>query len=256
MKRSPAAPSDAQWWRTFFETPDSLQLAFFPDQWVTDRQVEGLHRLLRPWRPQHILDLCCGHGRHLIPLRQRGYPIVGLDASSLMLDRARTACVAAEVPAGLVRGEAQRLPFEDAAFDVVLCLFNSFGYLATDDENEQVLRETARCLQPGGRFLLDSRNRAYQLSQLPFSEIVPLQGGGAVWLECRHDAARGRLVSEFRSAGTGRLLHRASIRSYSLTQLQHMLERQGLPVQDVFGGYDWAPFRGDSRELLILAGRQ
>jgi SAM-dependent methyltransferase len=173
-----------------------------------------------------------------------------------MLEQARTASVAAQVPARLVRGEAQRLPFQNEAFDVVLCLFNSFGYLAADDENEQVLRETARCLQSGGRFLLDSRNRSYQLLQLPFSEIVPLQGGGAVWLECRHDAARGRLVSEFRCAGTGRLLHRASIRSYSLTQLERMLERCGLQVQGVFGGYDWAPFRGYSRELLILAGRE
>jgi len=254
---SPSLPrQDEGWWRAFFESPDSLSLAFFPDDWVTDRQVKGLDRLLKPWRPQRILDLCCGHGRHLAPLLERGYAAVGLDASDLMVTRAQAAVRRTGRRGSVVRGEAQHLPFAEGAFDVALCLFNSFGYLASDEGNEQVLRETARCLRPGGRFLLDTRNRAYQLSQLPFSEIVPVPGGRAVWLECRHDARRGRLVSEFRCAGTGRLLHRASIRSYSLSQLERLLKRSGLPIIDLYGGYDWTPFRGDSRELLILAERR
>ena len=250
------APQDEGWWRAFFESPDALRLAFFPDDRVTDQQVKGLDRLLKPWRPRRILDLCCGHGRHMAPLLERGHPVVGLDASSLMVARAHAAVRRTGAAGGAVRGEAQRLPFAEEAFDVVLCLFNSFGYLPSDKENEQVLRETARCLLPGGRFLLDTRNRDYQLSQLPFSEIVPLQGGGAVWLECRHDAPRGRLVSEFRCAGTGKLLYRASIRTYSLSELERMLTRCGLPIAETYGGYDWTPFRGDSRELLILAERR
>ncbi|MBM3471862.1 MAG: methyltransferase domain-containing protein [Armatimonadetes bacterium] len=256
MNPPASAPPDEAWWRAFFESPDSLTLAFFPDDWVTDRQVKGLDRLLMPWRPRRVLDLCCGHGRHMAPLLERGYPVVGLDASSLMVTRAQAAVRQTGATGGVVRGEAQRLPFAEGAFDVVICLFNSFGYLPTDEENEQVLRETARCLRPRGRFLLDTRNRAYQLSQLPFSEIVPLQGGGAVWLECRHDVPRGRLVSEFRSAGTGKLLHRASIRTYSLSELERMLTRCGLLIAETYGGYDWTPFRGDSRELLLLTERR
>ncbi|MBM3500292.1 MAG: class I SAM-dependent methyltransferase [Armatimonadetes bacterium] len=245
-------PADDDWWRAFFENPDSLRLAFFPEQWVTDRQVDGLARLLAPWRPRCILDLCCGAGRHMAPLLRRGYPVVGLDASSMMVARARSAVGGV---GRVVRGEAQRLPLASGAFDVVLCLFNSFGYLPTDEANQQVLREAARCLRPGGRLLLDTRNRAYQLSQLPFSEIVALQGGGAIWLECRHDPVRDRLVSEFRCAGTGRVLHRASIRCYSLAELEAMLTRCGLRLDDTFGGYDWTPLRADSREVLILAVR-
>jgi SAM-dependent methyltransferase len=253
----PTPTGHEDWWRTFFESPDSLELAFFPERWVTDRQVEGLDRLLAPWHPRRILDLCCGQGRHLVPLLQRGYPVVGLDASSMMTCQAHAAARAACPRAGVVvRGEAQHLSFAEGAFDAVLCLFNSFGYLPSDEANAQVLRETARCLQPGGRFLLDTRNRAYQLSQLPFSEIVPLPRGGAVWLECRPDEAGKRLVSEFRSAGTGKLLHRASIRSYSLAELEAMLAGAGLRLEATFGGYDWKPFRGDSRELLILAVRE
>jgi len=256
VEPTPRPPAAEDWWRTFFESADCLRLAFFPEQWITDRQVEGLSRLLAPWRPRRILDLCCGAGRHLAPLLRRGYPVVGVDASGMMVARAHAAAARVQRGSRVVRGEAQRLPFAAASFDVVLCLFNSFGYLPTDEQNAQVLRETARCLRPNGRFLLDTRNRSYQLSQLPFSEIVPLQGGGAVWLECRHEADRGRLVSEFRCAGTGRVLHRASIRTYSLAELERMMAHEGLRIEDTFGGYDWTPFYGDSRELLVLAVRQ
>lgn len=246
-------PED-RWWRRFFESPDSLRLAFFPDEETTAGQVAGLTRLLGLWSPKRVLDLCCGPGRHLAPLARSGCPVIGLDASAFMLERARMAARSAAVQAPLVRAEAERLPFADRAFDLILCLFNSFGYLS-DEGNQAILHETARCLEPGGRFLLDTRNRAHQLSHLPFSEVVPLEGGGAVWLECTQDAAGERLVSVFRTAGTGKVLYRASIRCYTMDELEDMLRRAGLEIETVYGGYDWRPFRGRTREVLTLARR-
>ncbi|MGQ9730792.1 MAG: class I SAM-dependent methyltransferase [Candidatus Zipacnadales bacterium] len=247
---------DPTWWRHFFESSDAFRLAFFPPPHVTRMQVEALARLLGRWQPRRVLDLCCGHGRHLVPLLTKGYAMVGLDASAYMTYQAASAAAQAGFKGVIIRGLAQELPFRRGAFDVILCLFNSFGYLATDEENERVLKEVGRCLEQGGRFLLDTRNRARQLAQLPFSEIVPLQEGGAVWLTCTHDHSRERLVSEFRTAGTGELLYRASIRVYHLSELEAMLTRSGLRVQHTFGDYHWRPFQNDSRELLILARRE
>lgn len=245
---------DDRWWRRFFESPHSLRLAFFPDGRVTATQVAGLHRLMEPWQARRVLDLCCGAGRHLVPLAELGYPVTGLDVSAFMLREARSAARSAGVSAHLVRGEAQRLPFAGGSFDAVVCLFNSFGYLP-DAGNAEIIGEVARCLQPGGRLLLDTRNRAYQFARLPFSEVVPLEGGGAVWLECARDATGHRLVSVFRAAGSGKVLYRASIRCYTIDELEEMLEHAGLRIEAVYGGYNWRPFRGDSREVLILARR-
>jgi SAM-dependent methyltransferase len=243
------------WWRDFFESPDSLRLAFFPEPDVTHRQVQALDRWLAAWAPRRALDLCCGAGRHLVPLAQRRYRMVGVDASEFMTNRAQAAARETGARPGLVRAEAQHLPLRTACFDAVLCLFNSFGYLETDAANEAVLAEVARCLTPGGRFLLDTRNRDLLLSHLPFSQILPLEQHGAVWLECTADAAGRRLLSRFRSPADGRLLHRASIRVYALDELQAMLARARLHTEAVLGGYDGCPFTGDSRELLILARR-
>jgi len=46
----------------------------------------------------------------------------------------------------------RRLPFADASFDAVLNLFNAFGYLEDDAQDELVLHEVARVLRPGGRY--------------------------------------------------------------------------------------------------------
>ena len=209
--------------------------------------------MMRAWRPGRVLDLCCGHGRHLVPLAKRGHCVTGIDASQLMVSRATAASRAARAPASVVQGDASLMPFPSGAFDAVICLFNSFGYMESDDANEAILREVTRCLSPGGRFLLDTRNRAFQLSHLPFSEIVPVESGGAVWLECDVDESGDRLVSVFRCAGTGRMLHQASIRAFHLHELRAMFTRAGLHITETYGGYHWGPFRPDSRELLIVA---
>jgi SAM-dependent methyltransferase len=53
----------------------------------------------------------------------------------------------------------RRLPFAGASFDAVLNLFNAFGYLEDEAQDELVLAEVARVLAPGGRFLQELANR-------------------------------------------------------------------------------------------------
>jgi len=35
------------------------------------------------------LDLCCGIGRHSVPLAERGYQVTGIDLSPVLIARAR-----------------------------------------------------------------------------------------------------------------------------------------------------------------------
>src|SRR2546422_6505853 len=44
--------------------------------------------LFRSPQGSSILDLCCGHGRHAIPLAQRGYKVTGQDLSEVFLREA------------------------------------------------------------------------------------------------------------------------------------------------------------------------
>jgi len=95
-----------------------------------------------------VLDLCCGTGdmtAALVKLRPAGgEPVMGLDFSAEMLDRARAKFAGANVR--WVEGDAMRLPFPDASFDLVTAAFgfrNLTNYAAG-------LAEMARVLRPGG----------------------------------------------------------------------------------------------------------
>jgi len=106
-----------------------------------------------------LLDLCCGQGRHVVPLTRLGYRVTGLDLSRRLLEGAAGLAAGQGQRVGLVEGDMRRLPFADASFDAVLNLFNAFGYLEDDAQDELVLGEVARVLRPGGRFLQELANR-------------------------------------------------------------------------------------------------
>jgi demethylmenaquinone methyltransferase/2-methoxy-6-polyprenyl-1,4-benzoquinol methylase len=104
---------------------------------------------------QHVLDAACGTG-DLAELftRTPAAQVVGLDFTPEMLARARQrqARLRREHAAKLryLEGDAQKLPFPDACFDVVSI---AFGIRNVADP-AQALREFARVLRPGGRLVI------------------------------------------------------------------------------------------------------
>jgi demethylmenaquinone methyltransferase / 2-methoxy-6-polyprenyl-1,4-benzoquinol methylase len=118
-----------------------------------------------------VLDLACGTGDLCRTLAVAGHAPVGVDFSAGMLKAART-------DAPLVRGDALRLPFADAAFDGLTCGFalRNFAALAP------VLAECARVVRAGGRVaLLDVAEPASPFVGVVhgawFRHVVPFVGG-------------------------------------------------------------------------------
>jgi demethylmenaquinone methyltransferase / 2-methoxy-6-polyprenyl-1,4-benzoquinol methylase len=103
---------------------------------------------------EKALDLCCGTGDIAFALRAAGAEVVGLDFSRAMLavagKRAKDAPLAGAAPAvQFMPGDALRVPFGDAAFDIV-----TIGYGLRNLASWEVgLEEMARVTRPGGRLL-------------------------------------------------------------------------------------------------------
>ena len=99
-----------------------------------------------------VLDLGSGAGADVLISAQRVAPggrAIGLDMTDEMLALARANAAAAGVGnAEFLKGYLEEIPLPDAAVDVVIsnCVINLAG------DKQQVLRETARVLKPGGRF--------------------------------------------------------------------------------------------------------
>ena len=98
----------------------------------------------------NALDVECGEGRFCRMLRAEGIDAVGLEPTKGLRE-------AAEVrdPAGrYVDAMAEKLPFEDESFDLVV----SYLTLIDIDGIEEAINEMARVLRPGGSLLIANLN--------------------------------------------------------------------------------------------------
>jgi len=104
---------------------------------LIDRHLTGSRR---------ILDIGCGEGQAARRLTALGAEVIGLDPTRAQL---RTARERAGGPA-YAHAIAESLPCRSASFDgVVMCLV-----IEHIEAYDQAIREVARVLEPGGRFLL------------------------------------------------------------------------------------------------------
>src|SRR5207237_1755086 len=98
------------------------------------------------------LDLGSGAGADVLITARRVGPTgraIGLDMTDEMLALARANAAAAGVDnVEFLKGEIEHIPLPDGTVDVVIsnCVINLSG------DKQQVLREAARVLKPGGRF--------------------------------------------------------------------------------------------------------
>ena len=197
---------------------------------------------------ERVLDLGCGPGRHAAALARRGAHVVGLDLSLPLLSAARR-----RRAEPLVRGDMRRLPFGTKAFDVVLNLFTSFGYFESDEEHGLVVREVARVLRPGGRFVLDFLNApAVRAGLVPRDES---RSGGTTVVQERRISDDGRFVTKsIHVSGISRTFTER-VRLYERADLERMLATSGMRLETAAGDYDGAP-HGTASPRLILVGRR
>jgi ubiquinone/menaquinone biosynthesis C-methylase UbiE len=120
------------------------QIAFFEKTWFTG----GREWLTSRARGQ-VLEVAVGTGRNL-----PGYPaevtLTGIELSPAMLAIARQRAADLGREADLRDGDAERLPFDDASFDTVLCALS----LCTIPSPAAAVGEMRRVLRPRGRLLL------------------------------------------------------------------------------------------------------
>jgi len=219
----------------------------------TPQEVEGIIRLLEPKEGAKILDLCCGYGRHAIPLATRGYEVTGVDLSETMLAKAKRDAQVSGVHVGWMQADARDLPFA-ATFDLALNLFTAFGYFEREGDNLRVLREVARVLKPGGRFLLDTANHDFLVRY--FQPQSWHSYSGVLLLEERSfDPVESRIEGVWtvvHADGTRRE-YPHSIRAYTFAELRLLLTLVGLEVLQVYGGYEKQTFSWDAPRMLIVS---
>jgi SAM-dependent methyltransferase len=100
-------------------------------------------------RGRDVLEVGCGAAQGGRWLVAQGAVVTAFDVSWGQLKQARALdrSTGVAVPR-LVQADAQRLPFRDAAFDVVMSAFGGIPFVA---DSAGTMRELARVVRPGGR---------------------------------------------------------------------------------------------------------
>jgi SAM-dependent methyltransferase len=107
-------------------------------------------------RPTTILDVGCGTGQHAIELATRGYRLTGVDLSSAMLEHAqsKSACLPAATRPRWLQGDARNFD-GGATYDMAIMMFAVVGYLTTNAQVVEGLRNIRRHVASGGIFACD-----------------------------------------------------------------------------------------------------
>jgi ubiquinone/menaquinone biosynthesis C-methylase UbiE len=131
-------------WTRYFTVYDTLNQAR-PYQTMISRQVA----LLAPAAGDRILDAGTGSGNLAGALARPGIDLVGIDFCEPAFALARRKAPQAHFQFGDL---TRPLAFPDASFDHVAC--SAVLHVLSRDEQRFALRELARVLKPGGRFVV------------------------------------------------------------------------------------------------------
>ena len=142
-----------RWWDSDADEYQAEHGSFLGDVdfvWCPEGLREADARLLGDVRGRRVLELGCGAAAGARWLAGQGAEVTGLDLSAGMLRHAAGAAQRSGVRVPLVQADALALPFADAVFDVVCTAFGAIPFVA---DSGAVMREVARVLRPGGRWV-------------------------------------------------------------------------------------------------------
>jgi SAM-dependent methyltransferase len=204
-----------------------------------------------------VIDLGCGTGSIALELARRGFRVIGVDPSPLMLEVARRKPGADRVR--WVEGDAGQLG--TPAADLAIMSGHVAQFILTDAEWSEALAGLRGALRPGGYLAFESRDpRAQEWRQWTGRKrIVPASSYGRLesWTEVTN--VEGDVVY---AVGHRRLLEKGeelispfALRFRSEEVLRRSLASAGFSVESVFGDWDRRPSGPGERELIVVAVR-
>lgn len=218
-----------------------------------------------------ILELGCGTGRILIPLARAGYRVTGLDSSEKMLEICSNKLE--DEPSevrnriSLYSGDMRSFEIDDT-FHLVTMPFRSFQHVETAEQQLQCLASVRKHMVPGGILVMDLFNPSMEYiidrsRREEFGEESPFEmpDGRRVTRKFRNpsvDLATQIMdceiiyYAEFPDGRVERTVHQFRMRYLFRFEAEHLLERAGFRVLQVYGDYNGNEFGSRWPGELIL----
>lgn len=216
-------------------------------------------------KSKKLLELACGTGRHALEMEKMGYQVTATDYSADMLSQAKQKAVAAASTVDFRQQDMRNLNIPEAPFDAVMCLFDSIGYVATNENISKVLKSIHKHLKSGGVFIFEFwhapamlknfdplRVRRWKLADREVLRISETELDDAQQL-----AHVSYSVYEFLPDQTYKTLSETQTnRFFMLQEMKAFLANSGFEMIKAFNGFSPDEMISDSTWHVVMAARR
>jgi SAM-dependent methyltransferase len=214
VDQSTSARANRSWWDAEADSYLGAHGSFLGEAgfvWGPEGVTEAAVGLLGDVGGRRVLEVGAGAVQCSRWLLEAGADPVALDVSAVMLQRGRSIGRSTGLSVPLVQADAAALPFADRCFDLACSAYGAVPFVA---DSAAVMREVARVLRPGGRWVFSVSHpvrwcfpddpgeaglvaRASYFDRTPYAEKD--SRGRVTYVE--HHRTLGDRVREIRSAG-------------------------------------------------------
>lgn len=218
----------------------------------TPGEVDAVLALVGTLKGTHLLDLCCGVGRHSLEFARRQFTVTGVDRFAAHLEKAKNLAIKEGLNINWVQSDMGKF-IQANSFDLAISMFTSFSYFQKHEDNLQVLKNVYTSLKLGGSFLIEMVGK----------EVLAMNWSLRDWSE-----KNGVIIAEERSilndwsqiesrwvvivdgqAKEFRVRHWL----YSPSDLSSMLKESGFGTVQIFGSLAGTPYDHTATRLIAVA---
>ncbi|HSR68641.1 MAG TPA: class I SAM-dependent methyltransferase [Acidobacteriota bacterium] len=254
--QGPAPPTPTPWFSEEEFWSSTYPFQFPPRTFRACRREVTSIIELSGCRAGAALDLCCGPGRHSVPLAQRGFEVTGVDGTSFLLDKAREYARSEDVEVEWLQ-EDMRSFRRSRRYDLAINLTISFGYFDDPDDNRAVLCNVFDSLKAGGVLVIDVAGKEVIARQ--FVEVGYLEEDGAGLAIQRRRVVDdwNRLEMQWLDLREGKC-RCFKLRSwmYSGRELKELLADVGFSRVDLFGNFQGDEYGTEATRLVARARKE
>ena len=250
--------NDAGFWEHF------APIIFDETRWAeADEVADGVTRLARldlynpenrKNRPPRIVDLCCGPGRMSLEFARRGFDVLGVDITAAYLKTASRDSEREGLKIGFIQKDVRAFK-RNAAFDVAVNLYNSFGYFDDPLDDRLFVKNAFYSLKDGGVFIIEVLGKEIAVRDYVeadwferagytmMTESRPVDSWSSVrnrWITIRGKERREKVFVQ---------------RLYAASELRRLLLDSGFAEVEIYGSWDEAPY-DENAKMLIAVGRK
>lgn len=223
---------------------------------------------LQSYAPPHsrrILELACGTGSHALELTKLGYRMISTDIDQSMLDRAIQKRDEQKLPVNFLCQDMCKLDVPGAPFDAAICLFDSIGYVRTNDNLHRVFQQVHDLLKPDGIFIFEFWHAAAMLRgfsqtrvrhwSLPERELLRVSETNLRVAEQLAEVAY--TIYDLNKQGTYSILRELHINRYFLkAEMEYWLTSHAFTPVKWFAGFEMNEvITADTWHILAVAQR-